>query len=95
MDISRDNPQPLGLNNLPSYTEALGYTSATAPLDLQSTILLWEAVLLDLLGAISPVSPIQGTSILFPILAANNLSSFSMFYNGISSFCYYALIYAC
>jgi hypothetical protein len=82
MDITRNNPEPLAVNNLPSYTQALGYTSATAPLDLQSAILLWEAVLLDIIGAISPVSPIQGTSILFPILAMNNLSSFSIFYNG-------------
>ena len=82
MDISRDIPEPLGLNNLPSYTQALGYTSATASLDLQSVISLWEAVLLDVLGSISPVSPIQGTSILFPILAVNNLTSFSIFYNG-------------
>jgi len=82
MDVSRDNRQPLGLNNLPSYSQALGYSSSTAPLDLKSVLLLWEAILLDILGFLSPVSPIQGTSVFFPILSANNLSSFSMFYNG-------------
>lgn len=81
MDVSRDTPSPLALNHLPSFSQALGFISTSVPLNLTSILLLWEGVLLAL---VEEIAPLDGTSLFYLVLEANNISSFRIFYNGTS-----------
>ena len=80
--VSRDGPSPLNLNRFPSYQAALQGSSQSSPLNLTSTMLLWEAALVSMLWVLSPLD--GTTSIFYPVLGANNLSSFSINYSCIS-----------
>jgi len=79
MAVTRDNPSPESVNELPSFIGVLALASERKPLDLQSFILFLEGILLKLLGVLAPL---DGTSLFYPVLSANNLSSLRILYDG-------------
>ena len=74
---TRQIPMPLSLDRLLDYRVAMEMTYSPDPLNLTSTMAIMYSVLLELLELISPI---VGTSLLYPALVEGGLSSFSLFY---------------
>ena len=84
MAVSRDTPSPLSVDrDLPLYTQALDFLSASEPLNVTSAVAVWDLVLVLILEVLAPL---EGTSIFYPILTANQLSSFRIYYDGTTGF---------
>ena len=73
---TRGIPIPLAMDRVVDFHQAHILTNSSKPLELKATMLLWTIALLDLLELLSPI---DGTSIFYPTVAINHLSSFSIF----------------